>query len=56
MKILNSVLVIGFLAADFLMFHDLGEPHTFVEYLIGALSVLVFVGAAYALIGSSRSA
>lgn len=45
-KITDLVLVIGFLAVDALLFHDLfktGERYTAVEYLVGALSVLVIL-------------
>jgi hypothetical protein len=42
---------------DFLLFHDFfkaGETHTFVEYLIGILSVGVIINALYALTRASR--
>ncbi|MDB5265393.1 MAG: hypothetical protein JWM39_106 [Parcubacteria group bacterium] len=43
-KLIDVVLIIGFLLVDFLMFHDLlktGEAHTMTEYLTGFLSILV---------------
>lgn len=49
---LHIALILGFLAVDFLLFHDflkVGETHTFVEYLVGVLSILVIVNSARAL-------
>jgi hypothetical protein len=45
-KTISAVLVVGFLAVDWLLFHDgfkAGETHTTTEYLTGILSILVFV-------------
>ena len=44
-KLIDVVLIIGFLAVDFLFFHDFakaGEVITLPQYLTGALSLLVF--------------
>ncbi|MBV9159397.1 MAG: hypothetical protein JO019_02245 [Candidatus Kaiserbacteria bacterium] len=52
-KIADIVLIAGFLIVDFLLFHDLfkpGESYTVAEYLIGALSVLVFITSARSLL------
>jgi len=43
-KIIDAVLILGFLFVDFLMFHDafkVGEIHTLPEYLTGILSIIV---------------
>ncbi len=43
-KIIYLVLIIGFLAVDFLFFHDIfkpGEVITSAQYLTGILSILV---------------
>jgi len=45
-KIIDVVLVVGFLFVDFLFFHDLlkyGEMTSFAQYLTGILSIPVFV-------------
>jgi hypothetical protein len=45
-KVIDVVLILGFLFVDFLMFHDIfkvGETTTVVEYVTGALSVIVIV-------------
>ncbi len=45
-KIIDVVLILGFLFVDFLMWHDLfkvGETHTVVEYLTGILSIMVII-------------
>jgi hypothetical protein len=44
-KLVDIVLIIGFLAVDFLFFHDVlkaGEVITLAQYLVGMLSLLVF--------------
>ena len=44
-RILDVGLIVGFLAVDFLFFHDIlkpGEVTTLPQYMTGALSVLVF--------------
>jgi hypothetical protein len=45
-RALDIALILGFLAVDFFLFHDFfkaGESFTFVEYLIGLLSVVVIL-------------
>jgi hypothetical protein len=45
-KIIDIVLIIGFLVVDFLFFHDFlkpGEVITFPQYLTGFLSIIVFI-------------
>lgn len=45
-KIIDIILIVGFLAVDFFFFHDFfkaGELTTFAQYLTGALSLLVFI-------------
>ena len=45
-KVVDVILILGFLAVDFFFFHDFfkpGEVITFPQYLTGFLSVLVFV-------------
>jgi hypothetical protein len=45
-KVIDIVLILGFLFVDFLMWHDLfkiGETHSLVEYLTGVLSIIVIV-------------
>jgi hypothetical protein len=52
-----AVLILGFLAVDFLFFHDLlkpGEVTTLPQYLTGFLSILVFVVCAQSLLRPSR--
>jgi hypothetical protein len=49
----HIVLIVGFLAVDFLLFHDAlkpGELITPVEWLVGALSALVLVSSGLALL------
>jgi hypothetical protein len=44
-RVLDVGLIVGFLAVDFLFFHDLfktGEVTTLPQYMTGFLSVLVF--------------
>jgi hypothetical protein len=55
-RLLASILLIGFLAVDFLFFHDIlkpGETITFPQYLAGALSLIVFALSAQILINNS---
>jgi hypothetical protein len=43
-KLINIVLIVGFLIVDFFFFHDYfkaGEAITFAQYLTGLLSLLV---------------
>lgn len=52
-KIIAIVLIVGFLATDFLFFHDIlkaGETTSFAQYLTGALSILVIVVSARVLL------
>ena len=45
-KIIYIVLIAGFLAVDWLTFHDFfkpGEVYSFKEYLVGFLSILVLI-------------
>ena len=45
-KIIDIILIVGFLAVDFFFFHDLlkaGEVITLPQYLTGLLSIPVFV-------------
>jgi hypothetical protein len=45
-KIIDIILILGFLVVDFFFFHDFfkaGEIITFPQYLTGALSIIVFV-------------
>lgn len=45
-KILDVVLIVGFLLVDFLMFRDffkVGEVHALPEYLTGILSIIVVI-------------
>ena len=47
-KTISAVLVLGFLAVDWLLFHDafkVGETHTTTDYMVAVLSVLVFAAA-----------
>jgi hypothetical protein len=45
-KIIDIILIVGFLAIDFFFFHDLfkpGELTTLPQYLVGVLSIPVLV-------------
>jgi hypothetical protein len=56
-RTLAVVLILGFLAADFLFFHDLlkpGEVTTVPQYMTGSLSVLVFAVCAQSLLRPRR--
>ncbi len=58
-KLAAIILIIGFLAVDFLLFHDIlkpGEVTTFPQYLIGGLSILVFALSAQILLESTLAA
>ena len=51
-KAIDAALIVGFLAVDYLFFHDVlkaGEVITLAEYLVGLLSVIVIVRAAHSL-------
>jgi hypothetical protein len=57
-KLTNAVLIIGFLAVDFLFFHDFfksGEIITLPQYMTGILSILVITTAAWSFLGGGRS-
>ena len=56
-RIVAVVLILGFLAVDFLFFHDLlkpGEVTTVPQYMTGFLSILVFAVCAQSLLKSER--
>jgi len=45
-KMLDIILILGFLVVDFLFFHDIfkaGEVTTLPQYLTGFLSIIVFI-------------
>ena len=49
-KLANLVLIAGFVFVDAIMFHDFfkaGEHYSLVEYLVGALSILVILNSLY---------
>ena len=56
-RTLAVVLIVGFLAVDFLFFHDLlksGEVTTVPQYMTGFLSLLVFAVCAQSLLKPQR--
>ncbi len=56
-KIVDIVLVVGFLFVDFLFFHDVfksGEVITFAQYLTGILSLPVFAVSLKSLLRTSQ--
>ena len=56
-RVLDAGLIFGFLAVDFLFFHDLfkaGEVTTLPQYMTGFLSILVFAVCAQSLLKSGR--
>jgi hypothetical protein len=56
-RALDVALITGFLAVDFLFFHDLfkaGEVTTLPQYMTGFLSMLVFAICAQSLLKSGR--
>jgi hypothetical protein len=56
-RVLNVGLIVGFLAVDFLFFHDIfkaGEVTTLPQYMTGFLSVLVFAICSQSLLKSGR--
>jgi hypothetical protein len=56
-KIISALLIAGFLAVDFLFFHDIfktGEVITFPQYLTGALSIPVLVLSAKSLLRNNH--
>jgi hypothetical protein len=56
-RILDVALIVGFLAVDFLFFHDVfkaGEATTVPQYLTGALSLAVFAVCSQSLRRSAR--
>lgn len=51
-KLIDVALIIGFLAVDFLFFHDIlkaGEVITLPQYLTGILSIIVIIRSARSL-------
>lgn len=45
-RVISVILIFGFVAVDFLLFHDIfkpGEQTTLPQYLTGVLSLFVFV-------------
>jgi hypothetical protein len=57
-RALDISLIVGFLAVDFLFFHDVlkaGETTTPAQYLTGVLSLAVFAVCGQSLLRSSRS-
>jgi|GEM_PF-630175 hypothetical protein len=58
-KLVNIVLVLGFLFVDFLFFHDIfkaGESTSIAQYLTGILSILVFVISIQSLMKNNKNA
>lgn len=56
-RTLAVVLIVGFLAVDFLFFHDVlkqGEVTTLPQYMTGVLSILVFAVCAQSLLSQRR--
>ena len=56
-RVLDIGLIVGFLAVDFLFFHDIfkaGEVTTVPQYMTGLLSVLVFAMCSESLLQSAR--
>ena len=56
-RALDIALILGFLAVDFLFFHDLlkaGEVTTIPQYMTGLLSILVFATCGQSLLTQRR--
>jgi hypothetical protein len=56
-RVADVFLIVGFLAVDFLFFHDLfkaGEVTTPPQYMTGFLSILVFAICGQSLVRSTR--
>ena len=56
-RVLDVGVIVGFLAVDFLFFHDIfktGEVTTVPQYMTGLLSVLVFAMCSESLLKSAR--
>jgi hypothetical protein len=56
-RVLDVGLILGFLAVDFLFFHDIfkaGEVTTLPQYMTGFLSILVFAICSQSLLKSER--
>ena len=56
-RALDVALILGFLAVDFLFFHDVlkaGEVTTFPQYMTGVLSILVFAVCSQSLLTQRR--
>jgi hypothetical protein len=58
-RVLDIGLIVGFLAVDFLFFHDIfktGEVTTVPQYMTGVLSLLVFAMCSESLLKSAHHA
>jgi hypothetical protein len=58
-KITDIALIVGFLAVDFLFFHDFfkaGEVITLPQYMTGVLSLVVIAVSAWSLLKNDRVA
>jgi hypothetical protein len=56
-RVLDVGLIVGFLAVDFLFFHDIfkaGEVTTLPQFMTGFLSILVFAICSQSLLKSGR--
>lgn len=56
-KVLDGMLIVGFLAVDLFFFHDVlkpGESTSLPQYMTGVLSLAVFAICAQSLLKSSR--
>ena len=56
-RVLDVGLIVGFLAVDFLFFHDIfktGDVTTLPQYVTGFLSILVFAICSQSLLKSGR--
>ena len=56
-RLLDAGLIVGFLAVDFLFFHDIfkaGEVTTLPQYMTGALSIVVFAVCSQSLLNLHR--
>jgi hypothetical protein len=57
-KLIDAVLIVGFLSVDFLFFHDAfkaGEIITVPQYLTGLLSILVIIFSLQSLLSPKRT-
>ena len=56
-RVLDLGLIVGFLAVDFLFFHDIfksGEVTTVPQYMTGLLSIVVFAVCSQSLLSARR--